>query len=473
MKNIFFVSGLIVIISLGFISNSFANSKKPKGAYLSVEQTVAAWPKLNGKQKFFAIEQLIKLGKFKIAEDLLNKTKFRSRAGTLKKRFYTAVILKSKGKLKEAAKIYRSLLADNPKFARVRLELAHTLYLMKEDTSAKHHLNLVMSSSGTHGGLQNRVRRFIDAINQRRSWSLSTYVTLAPSTNFNAGTDQKTLADGGELGERSIKKSGLGLQAGVNAGYRHPVTDKLDMVVSLGANTKQYKGEYFDDSLVSLNFGPRYRLDGGYIALYGNVGRRWFGGDEYQEENGYSGNSINWGGRLHGNYRLSNKEILSSDVSCQKTDYDDDGNAWRNAYYCGISASYDRYLSSNSFVRFLAGGFRNKTDEEQFDHNSFNGGYVGLGHYRELPWGITVYVQGKFVYLDYSGVDQASVGAFQTDAFGREDKKYEALLNLTKRNWSYMGYAPTLQYSYVYNDSNIGAYEYDSHTVNLTLTKNF
>ena len=46
-------------------------------------------------------------------------------------------------------------------------------------------------------------------------------------------------------------------------------------------------------------------------------------------------------------------------------------------------------------------------------------------------------------------------------------------MSLTKRDFSIWGYAPELEYTYSFNDSNIASYYFDSHAVNFTLSKDF
>ena len=55
----------------------------------------------------------------------------------------------------------------------------------------------------------------------------------------------------------------------------------------------------------------------------------------------------------------------------------------------------------------------------------------------------------------------------------RTDQRYTGSATLTKRDWNWFGFAPSLNYTYVRNVSNIDLYDYDSHSVDFRLTKDF
>ncbi|MGI9478860.1 MAG: surface lipoprotein assembly modifier, partial [Hyphomicrobiaceae bacterium] len=117
----------------------------------------------------------------------------------------------------------------------------------------------------------------------------------------------------------------------------------------------------------------------------------------------------------------------------------------------------------SSFVRVLGGYEIEDLDTEHLSYKSYN---IGLGAYRELPWGTTVYGQVAYRKYDFDGLYPGSTE-------NREDHRFDVTLNLTKRDWAILGYAPVLTYTYTVNNSNVGFHDYTAHGINFTVTKNF
>jgi hypothetical protein len=55
----------------------------------------------------------------------------------------------------------------------------------------------------------------------------------------------------------------------------------------------------------------------------------------------------------------------------------------------------------------------------------------------------------------------------------REDARWTGNVRLTKRDFNLWGYAPGIEYTYIFNDSNIANYHYDSHALDFRLSKDF
>ena len=109
-------------------------------------------------------------------------------------------------------------------------------------------------------------------------------------------------------------------------------------------------------------------------------------------------------------------------------------------------------------------GYENVVRHIDFD--SYYDGTIGLGFYKELPKGITLEGQGT---VRLAGWDAANPLAGYT----RYDQNYTGSITLTKRDWNLLGFAPSLNYTYTRNVSNIAVWDYDSHSVDLRLTKKF
>ncbi len=235
------------------------------------------WPRLDARQRAIVLDKLISNARYDDAERLIAKTEAVDAEDRQFLRFYTGMVLKGQGRHAEAVAIFREILAARPDYGRVRLELAHTLYMSQEDEAARHHFELVLGGSASNATLANTVNSYIAAIDSRRRWDFSTYVSIAPSTNLNQGGESKIVYIDGlpfELDAANRKTSGVGVSAGFQGSYRQPVSDRLDVIVSGGAHGKRYNEDDFNDALVNLSVGPRYRYDWGFVGLYATGGMR-------------------------------------------------------------------------------------------------------------------------------------------------------------------------------------------------------
>lgn len=438
-----------------------ASTERPVTHESSLQQVEASWPRLDGRQRASILDQLITASRYEEANHLIAKT---SPAGDDERqflRFYQGLILKAQGRHSEAIATFREILAARPNFSRVRLELAQSLYLTEEDEGARHHFELMLGGSASNSTLANTVSSYIAAIDSRRRWDFSTYITLAPSSNLNQGSESNVVYVNGLpfiLDDANRKKSGIGLSGGFQGSYRQPVTDRLDVILSGGAQGKRYNDDDFNEALVNVSVGPRYRFDWGLVGLYATADQSWYADEEY---------ATSWGGLLSSSIRLSAQDIVYADLACSRRDFADDWFGvdlnYQDGHTCSATGRWDHHFDTSTYGRVLTGGGRERTGRDHLDNESM---FAGVGLHRELPWGISIYGQALYTLRNYDGLSPTATEA-------RADDRFDASLFLTKRDWEMFGFAPMLQYNYTLNESNIAFHDYDAHGVNLTLTKRY
>ena len=91
---------------------------------------------------------------------------------------------------------------------------------------------------------------------------------------------------------------------------------------------------------------------------------------------------------------------------------------------------------------------------------------AGVGVYRELAGGLSVYLQGLYTRQEFNDI-------YSGFAVARTDNRLDISANLTKRDFQLFGFAPMLQYTYTLNRSTIPLHQFDAHGVNLTMTKRY
>ena len=405
------------------------------------------------EHKILALFQLIRQGQFDLVQHYLDTTKFAG-GSALDAQFIQAQVHKAKGRLAEAAAIYRNIIARHPDQQETRVQLAHTLYLMKEDESARHHFQLALASV-TNRDLESNIRNFIDQMDQRKRWHVGGYVSLAPSTNLNQGTDAKTIRIQGlpfSISEESRRKSGVGLLGGVNAGTRTAVTDKIDLVTGAGFNFKKYADTAFDDYSLAGQVGPRYNFTFGHVGLYATVSQRWHAQKSY---------STSYGARTQLSARMTNRALLSANVGYAHNIHDTATHFDGDTYY---GAAYvDYFLSNTTYARWLATANYGDAGLAHLDHYDWS---VGAGYYTDLTWGLSLYTEFRFTKRQFDG-------DFPGMTTGRSDHRYDLTATLTKRDWNWAGFAPKFEYGFTHAVSNVVFYDHDAHSFNVTLTKQF
>jgi outer membrane protein len=369
--------------------------------------------------------------------------------------FIEGMVLKTKGKYTEAAKNFRAALADDPKLTLVRAELAETLVILQQDDSALHHLRLLAADAPDENTALG-IRSFIDRVDSRRPYTISGYVSFAPSTNVNSGSKhEKVYSPALGLSFNTERpKSGLGVASGLNAGYSKRLGDDFKFVAAAGADMRLYQDHTFNSYGFSQSADIRYVFDKGYIGL-GAVSSQ-----QLDNEN-YTPNYVSYGPRLSLSLQPSSKDSLSFGVVHEWREplHSTTGNSTALMLDGSITHAWDASINASLF-----GGYdRITTDTKVSSYRSVSG---GVSIYKELPRGITATVVGQLGQTDYDGFNALA-------GVTRKDKKVSASLSLTKRNWNLYGFAPSATYVFTDNFSNINNYDYIGHSFDFRLTRDF
>jgi hypothetical protein len=176
---------------------------------------------------------------------------------------------------------------------------------------------------------------------------------------------------------------------------------------------------------------------------------------------------MSFGALLSGALRLAPSDILFADLGCSERRYDDDWKgtdlSYQDGTACSASARFGHHISAALYVQALGGGGQETTGLKHLDNASWN---AGAGVYSDLPWGMSLYLQGLYTRREYDGL-------FPGFTESRQDDRVDVSLNATKRDLDILGFAPMAQLTYTHNVSNVSFYVYDAQGFNLTLTKKF
>jgi outer membrane protein len=409
------------------------------------------------------VQVLIRLAQspqFEDAEILLQRFPLAGPHAANRTLFIQGLILEKRGQFSAAAAKFRAALASDPKLSMVRAELAQVLVKLGEDDSAKHHLELLAADAPTPQQA-NGIRSFVEQLDAQTPFKFSGFVSLAPSTNINEGSSHNSLTapdgfDTATIDQSSQRSSGIGETFGGNVGYVKQLGEHFQTVLAAGAVASIYNDQKFDSLGLSQSAELRYLLQDGYVGL-GAVATE--GIDTIAMNVGY----YSFGPRISFSKMLSQRDQLSGSATYE----------WRNPVGAPqanttafqSSATLTHALDESSNVALIA-GYDNVG--HFLPYNAYQAETFGLGFYKEVPWGVTVEGQGTARLAQF-----ADGNPFVAGTPIRIDQRLTASTTLTKRDWNWFGFAPSVNYTYVRNFSNIELYDYDSHSVDFRLTKDF
>ncbi len=152
-------------------------------------------------------------------------------------------------KLDEAIAAFRAILVNRPELVRVRLELARAFFLKEEDTLARRHFEQVLAGRPPPPVVANIVR-FLRIMRARRRWEASFGMAVAPDSNLNAASGERTIVLDTPFGRLPFTrqgdiapKSGLGLSVWGGGEYQYPLSQTLRLRSGANASIREYKAE--------------------------------------------------------------------------------------------------------------------------------------------------------------------------------------------------------------------------------------
>jgi hypothetical protein len=405
------------------------------------------------------IEALYRQGRWQEGYAEADPDTFGTAEGRVAARYLRALGLMRLGRPDLAVPQLRAILADHPRFERVRLTLATALRQTGDQEGARHHFELLLGSR-LDPELDRQIRSTLATLEEGKRWSLSAHFALVPSTNVNLGTDHDTVDIGGITflpTPEARQRSGIGVQYGLDAGYRMPISDNWSATARGGVSRKDYRGSQTDETALEVSLGLLNRTRIGYWGAEAVGAQEWATDADRRHKPAVSA----LGGRVYGRFVPSSAWRLDFTAQAMARDYRHADSL--DGYRADIRFNVDRFLDSRSFVRLLAGGIYEKAGRDDL---TFHDATLGAGLFREWGWGVSTYVEA-------SVAGRWHHGDFAFTAAPRRDVRANALLRVTKRDFTILDFAPYWQVGYTINNSNIDLHDYKKLDVNLGWTRTF
>lgn len=351
-----------------------------------------------------------------------------------------------------AEKRYRKILDDHPELARARLELARALYEQGKDIAAEWHFRRALAENLPEPVVGN-VNTYLQSIKQRKRWSLDVSAGLLPDTNINRGPSADQVQLFGlpfVLDQQAKQKSGVGASIFVNGEYDAPLSERTRLRSGASFFRNDYPTGKFDDMQVKPYLGPQVIGAWGEASLLGFAVKRWYGNAPYYEG---AGARAEFGWNATQRYRL--------DVGLEFAKLHFPRREFLDGYQLDLSTGHTYWLTPSSYVRGILGGGYQETRLNAFQNKYVRG---GVGYGRDLPWGLSVYLEPSVIQFWFDGTTFGQV---------RNDTFVVASLTATKRDWDFFGFAPTLTLAYQRNMSTVDVFSYDRELFQLGLTRRF
>ena len=422
------------------------------------QQQIDAFQNVVENDRVRMLIMLCKSGKHELAAELLNRFPLQQGHAANRTLYIEGLILQGRKDYTGAVGKYRTALANDPKLTLVRSDLAQTLVILEQDESAIHHLQLLAADAPDEQAASG-IRSFIDQVDERSPFKTNAYISLAPSTNVNNGSKHNVVylpVLGGyqEIADGSQENSGFGAAVGFNVGYSKRLGNDFSFVAAANGEARIYDDKDFNAYSLSQSVEIRRVFERGYLGL-GAVASESLKNDEIGL--GY----YSYGPRLSARYALTQRDTLSASAVHEWRDYGNGSSS--NGTAILVQGAWTHAFDS-SFNATLQGGFDDINAESQIiSYQTLSG---GLSLYKELPHGVTATLGGQIRWSDFEGI-------YPLIGLSREDTRLVGSIELTKRDFNIFGFAPSMQYTYTENLSNIDLFDYNSHAVDFRLTKQF
>lgn len=403
--------------------------------------------------------QLIKANRFDEARQLLQTNGARS----VHKYHLEGLISKQEGDLAKAVEHFKRALTLQPNYKPSKRELAHTLFLLKDFDASKLHFEELAEHS-TSAQEVSSYNRYLKAIKSKRPYGITGFFSFLPSSNVNKGSAHETFDSG--LGvltidEASQARSGIGISAGLSGFYRYDLDEKYQLLFSGSLNARVYKNTEANSVNTSLSLEIGKQFDAGRLFVGATYGSSYGQDEDARPLVDLHGSVVRMGGKIRGNYKFTPRSNFYFNASAQRQDFI--GREYRNGNLYSASLTHSYTLSPILYLKLGAGIVRETAETENLQHTDYKGS-IGL----TKKWTNGLVSAANFSYETHR-YDENFVGLTKP----RRDRKMVGSVSLVNPEIKYFGFAPKLTYSYTRQISNIEFYDYDSHDVGLTFTKDF
>ncbi len=368
-------------------------------------------------------------------------------------------------RLSEAIAAFRAILLARPELVRVRLELARAFFLKGDDSLAKRHFETVLAGD-IPAAVAANVQRFLRAIRARRKWDARFGFALAPDSNLNAASENRTIwldAFGQRLPFRlsddTARQSGIGVSVWGGGEYQHPLSARWRLRAGADVSAREYKGHDFDSHFASAYIGPRWLIDAQTEAsLLATGQRQWSAGIP---------NTDQYGLRLEAGHSLTPRVHLQGRAGIRRRNCRDCD--WLDGPVGEVSLGANWAALPILRLGGQAGWSWSRANAEDWRSA---GPQASLGATLDLPAGFTLGARASLQWTDFQGEGRAAPH-YTIDDEPREDKTRTLSLSLHNRALTVLGFSPRVTLINEKRETNAQTLNYERNRGELSFVRQF
>ena len=385
--------------------------------------------------------------------------------------FADALVYRSESKNKQAIAIYKEMLASDPDFHPVRLNMAIALQADKQYAAAKEQF-IKLRSVDLPPPITATIERSLLGLNRIEEWRFDASASYVRDENINDAPSKSIQT---QLGQSVEQQSANGLQVSASANKRFNLPENYYATLGANASLKGYWDESdYNDYLLTASAGIGYDDAKNDISITPFVTKRIYDEDPYSLRTGVTVSGSRW---------VKPKLKLSATTSFSKETFDDekDKNRETDGRFIGLNTFYIK--DAKEYFYGGLGNYRNDVPESSiisYDRNSINVGWgreweKGISTLATLGYAIKEYDDPADAYASGSSGLKAYYNAVGGELGSiRKDKTTSLGLQVWKRDFTFYGLTPRLVFDYDTTSSNFAYYDdRDDKSATILLTKTF
>ncbi|WP_424406160.1 surface lipoprotein assembly modifier [Pasteurella sp. PK-2025] len=383
-----------------------------------------------------------------------------------------AMVAKKQGNLSQSIRLYREIIAQEPKLQPARLQLAIALTQNREYEAATGQFNQLRAEN-LPPQLTQIIDGYLSAIQEQDSWNIYGGGNYLREKNVNNAPKKGTKADGFTPSSQPEAAEGISYYVGA--------TKTWSLAKGFFAEFNgDINGKYYWDNHKYDEFSSRIGLGAGYrnvqteAKLIPYMEQFWYVGGENAKENDrtlhrYSKTS---GVSFMLDHWLKQNWKVSTILEYGEQRYLNPERKKSNGNLYSLSNTLMYFPNSQQYW-FIGGDWYRKN--AHWKANAFDRRGVRLGWGQEWPKGISTRLQVNYAKRSYRMPSARQDAIFAPNFFKFAQKNHEYGINLTiwHRSIHWLGITPKITWSYQKTDSNNPFARYDRNRIYLSVSKNF